>query len=135
MTLPHSLHPNLSESKLDMIRVWLPGQAKDPFRVSFFNGKVHKAEGRLKVSISGRKCGHQNPWLHIFRKTYRSNLERGRCLVSTTSTLLMLSIALCQLTWEVMNTGAWLLMSVIVTATSHVLLSPDAGEGLLVRSQ
>lgn len=135
VTLPHSPHPNLSESKLDMIRAWLPGQVKDPFRVSFFNGKVHKAEGRLKVSISGRKGGHQNPRLHIFRKTYRSNLERWRCLVNTTSTVLTLSTALCQLTWEVMNSGAWLLTSVIVTATSHVLLRPDAGEGLLVRSQ
>lgn len=118
-----------------MIRVWLPGQVKNPFRVSFFNGKVHKAEGRLKVSISGRKCGHQSPWLHILRKTYRSNLERWRCSVNTTSALPMIFIALCQLTWEVMNSGAWLLMSVIVTATSHVLLRPDAGEGLLVRSQ
>lgn len=108
-----------------MIRVWLPGQVKDPFWVSFFNGKVHKAEGRFKVSISGCECGHQSPRLHIFRKTDRPNLERQRCLVNTTSALPRISAPLHQPTWEVMNSGAWLLTSVTTTATSHVLLRPD----------
>lgn len=118
-----------------MVRFWLPGQVKDPFRVSVFDGKAHKAEGRFEVSISGCECGYQSARLRILRKSYRPNLERWRCLVSTTSTPLMISIPQGQLTWEVMNSGPWLLMSVIVTATSHVLLRPDIGEGLMVRSQ
>lgn len=117
-----------------MVRVWLPGQVKDPFWVSFFNGKVHKAEGRLKVSISGHKRGHQSPRFYILRKSYRPNLERWRRLVNTTGILPMISVPQCQLTWELMNSGAWLLMSVTMTVTSHVLLRPVRGEGLLVRS-
>lgn len=32
-----------------------------------------------------------------------------------------------QLTWEVVNSGAWLLTSVTFTSTSHVLLRPETG--------
>ena len=39
------------------------------------------------------------------------------------------------LNWEVVNSGAWSLMSVIVTAISQVLLRPEAGEGMLGRPE
>lgn len=118
-----------------MVRVRLPGQVKDPFWVSFFNGKVHKAEGRFEVSIGGPECGHQSPRLCVLRKKHRPNLERRRRLINTTCPLPAISKPRCQLTWEPMNSGAWLLMSVTMTATSQVLLRPVGGEGLLVRSQ
>lgn len=41
-----------------MTGVWIPIQAKGPFHIPCLNGKVHEAEGRLKVSISGHECGH-----------------------------------------------------------------------------
>lgn len=60
---------------MDMIRIWLPIQAKGPIHIPCLNGKVHEAEGRFKVSISSRECGHQSPRLCVLREAYGLNLE------------------------------------------------------------
>lgn len=65
-----------------MTGVWLPVQAEGPLLIPCLDGKVHEAEGRLEVSISGRECGHQSPRLCILRETYGLNLERWREAVS-----------------------------------------------------
>lgn len=127
--------PYLAESELHLTRVWLPIQAEYPFHVPCFNGKVHEAEGRFKVSISCHESGYQSLGLDILREAYRPNLERGQGVVSPTSTLPKVSFLLL-LTWEVVNSGAWSLTSVILTAISQVLLRPEAGTGfMLVRLQ
>lgn len=116
-----------------MTGVWPPIQAKGPLHIPRLNGKVHEAEGRFEVSVSGRECGHQSPRLCILREAYRLNLERlwrGR---EPFISAFPRSPPLLLLTWELVNSGAWSLMSVIVTVTSHVLLRPEAGEDMLGR--
>lgn len=73
----------LEESQLDMIGARLPNQAKGPLLISCLDGKVHEAEGRLKVGISGHECGHQSPGLCVLWEVYRLNLERWGGAVSS----------------------------------------------------
>ena len=72
----------LEESQLDMSGVWLPVQAEGPLFIPCLDGKVHEAEGRLEVSISGHECGHQSPRLCILRETHGLNLERWQGTMS-----------------------------------------------------
>lgn len=116
-----------------MTGVWFPIQTEGPLHVLHLNGKVHEAEGRLKVSISGCECGHQSPRLCILREAYRLNLERLWRGCEPFISAFPRSSPLFLLTWELVNSGAWSLMSVIVTVTSHVLLRPEAGEDMLER--
>lgn len=79
--------PYLEESELDMTGVWFPIEAEGPLHIPRLNGKVHEAEGRLKVSIGGHECGHQSPWLCVLREAYRLNLERWGQAMSPSSVL------------------------------------------------
>lgn len=64
-----------------MTRIWLPIQTEGPIYVPCLDSKVHEAESRLKVGISGRKCGHQSPRLCVFGEAYGLNLETfGRAM-------------------------------------------------------
>lgn len=65
-----------------MSGVWLPVQAEGPLFIPCLDGKVHEAEGRLEVSISGHECGHQSPRLCILRETHGLNLERWQGTMS-----------------------------------------------------
>lgn len=116
-----------------MTRIGLPFQAESPVYIPCLNGKVHAAEGRLKVAISSHEGGHQSPRLCVLREAYGLNLETFGWAVSPPSVPPPRSPPLLLLTWEVVNSGAWSLMSVMVTVTSHVLLRPEAGEGVLGR--
>lgn len=115
-----------------MTRTWLPIQAESPIRIPCLNGKVHEAEGRLKVSISGCEGGHQRPRLCVLWEAHGFNLETFGWAESPIRAFLR-SPPPILLTWEVVNSGAWSLTSVTVTVTSHVLLRPEAQEGMLGR--
>lgn len=77
--------PYLEESELDVTGVWLPIQAEGSLYIPRLNGKVHEAEGRLKIGIGGHERGHQSPWLCILREAYRLNLERWGGAMSPSS--------------------------------------------------
>lgn len=58
-----------------MTRIGLPFQAEGPVHIPCLNGKVHAAEGGLKVAISSQECGHQSPRLCVLREADGLNLE------------------------------------------------------------
>lgn len=58
-----------------MTRIGLPFQAEGPVHIPCLNGKVHAAEGGLKVTISSQECGHQSPRLCVLREADGLNLE------------------------------------------------------------